>query len=169
MIVGNLDIFAIESEMTEVYSRISSRALGFFVIYVGGRLFGVRERSASMLACSFDEVSNRFQRRGKHVIPALNNIDAHSIAQAYLDGRFRKTARTDYLGLSKKEFADSLDENDVVRAPDGDEAFDDGSHVLQFDVDNRVRLIAFVNTEFSEEVGTTLREQWIEAEQFYSL
>ena len=31
----------------------------------------------------------------------------------------------------------------LVSAPDGDEAFDDGSYVLQFDVGDRVRLIAF--------------------------
>jgi hypothetical protein len=31
----------------------------------------------------------------------------------------------------------------ILWAPDGDAAFDDGSYILQFDVDERVRLIAF--------------------------
>ena len=32
-------------------------------------------------------------------------------------------------------------------APDGDEPFDDASYVLQFDVKDRVRLIAFKSSE----------------------
>jgi hypothetical protein len=56
MIVGDPSVFAIESEITRAYERLSFRALGYFVIYVCGRSYGVRAPDATMLACSFDAV-----------------------------------------------------------------------------------------------------------------
>jgi immunity protein 42 of polymorphic toxin system len=37
MIVGNPSIFAIESQITKAYESLSMRALGFFVVHIGGR------------------------------------------------------------------------------------------------------------------------------------
>jgi hypothetical protein len=54
-------------------------------------------------------------------------------------------------------------------APDGDEAFEDGSYVLQFDVKNRVRLIAFKSDHsYSYDPGT-LSDVWLAAEEFYGI
>ena len=52
---------------------------------------------------------------------------------------------------------------------DGDEGFDDGSCVLQFDIEAEVRLVAFsraTNTIFDPD---SLREVWIIAEEFYAI
>ena len=51
-------------------------------------------------------------------------------------------------------------------APDGDEAFDDGSYVLQFDVDERVRLLAFKRPDAFVDAGS-VREVWLAADTYY--
>jgi hypothetical protein len=63
MIVGEPQIFAIESGISRAYARLSLLALGFFVIHVGGRRYGVYEEEATMLANSFDEVRRRLSHR----------------------------------------------------------------------------------------------------------
>jgi hypothetical protein len=59
MMIGNPGIFAIESEISRAYERLGLRALGFFVLHVGGRRYGVYEPEATMLANSFDDVQER--------------------------------------------------------------------------------------------------------------
>jgi hypothetical protein len=66
MVIGNPSVFAIESGITQAYESLSLRALGFFVIHVGGRRFGVYESDATMLANSYDTVQTRVARRGGH-------------------------------------------------------------------------------------------------------
>ena len=48
MIVGDTQVFAIESEITEAYASLGLRALGFFVIHVGGSRYGVYDPNATM-------------------------------------------------------------------------------------------------------------------------
>lgn len=169
MIVGDPSSFAIESEIAKVFSINSQLALGFFVIHVSGRTFGVREPEASLLGCSFFEVKSRLARRGTHCFPVLDDIAASSVADAYLDAIYRETPRTAYFGLSREGFADAMYASAIAWAPDGDAAFDDGGHVLQMDVGGKVRLIAFENTGVREELAISLREEWLEAELFYDV
>ncbi len=39
--VGNPKRFAIESGITQAYARLCFRALGFFVVYLQGNIYGV--------------------------------------------------------------------------------------------------------------------------------
>jgi hypothetical protein len=55
----------------------------------------------------------------------------------------------------------------IVWAPDGDAAFDDGSYVLQFDVGDRVRLVAFESSEGCLYDPSSLIDQWLPADDFY--
>lgn len=169
MVVGDRMSLAIESTITQAFPNLSQRALGYFVIHIGGKAYGVREPDASMLGCSFEAVNDRLRRRGTHQVPFLSTIGAPLIAEAFLDVMYRQTARVDYFGLPVAKFTDILHGNAIEWAPDGDEAFDDGSHVLQFDVGNKVRLIAFVNTESPEDVGGTVVEEWLDGEVFYGV
>jgi hypothetical protein len=57
----------------------------------------------------------------------------------------------------------------LVWAPDGDEAFDDGSYVLQFDVENRVRLIGFKSDDTDRYDPATLKDIWLSSDDFYSV
>jgi hypothetical protein len=169
MIVGDTKFFAIESSITRAFPSLSQRALGYFVIHIGEKLYGVRESDASMLGCSFSGVNDRLLQRGTHQIPLLSTVEAALIAEAYLEAVYTETERTDYFGLPKTKFIDVLYKSAVVWAPDGDEAFDDGSHVLQFDIGNKVRLIAFINTDAPGEMMSTIAEQWLDAEVFYNV
>lgn len=54
-------------------------------------------------------------------------------------------------------------------APDGDAAFDDGSYILQFDFEDRVRLIAFKSDQGYSYDPATLSEVWMPAEAFYQI
>ncbi len=170
MLVGNQRIFAIESSITRAYQRLSQRALGYFVIYVAGRIFGVRSPEATMLACSFDSVGQRLSRRGLHCVPFGAETNASAIAEAvrattYDDDRPGET----FFGLSADEFREVTTANGIVWAPDGDEAFDDGAHVLQFDVDDKVRLIAFINEGSKEITASTVVEIWLGADEYYKI
>lgn len=169
MIVGDCCVFAIESKITEAVERLSQLALGFFVIHVGRHAFGVRKPDASMLGCSFGEVEHRLQRRGTHLLPMLADVAAVDVAAAYLDAIYRDHPRTDYFGLSQHQFTDALYSSGSIWAPDGDEAFDDGSHILQFDVGSRVRIVAFINTKSPDDLAGTISEQWMEADLFYAI
>ncbi|MGV1949361.1 Imm42 family immunity protein [Agrobacterium vitis] len=169
MIVGDCRVFAIESDITDAMESPSQLALGFFVIHVGGRIFGVRQHDASLLGCSFNHVEHRLQRRGTHVFDRLADVKAADVAVAYLDALYRDNPRTDYFGLSQHQFVNTLHSSGSIWAPDGDEAFDDGSHILQFDVGSRVRIIAFSNAESLDDLSDTVREEWMDADLFYAI
>ena len=169
MIVGDIGVFAIESAITEAFRSDSQLALGCFVIHVDGRSYGVKEPNASIMGCSFDEVGRRIQQRGSHSMSVFANVSAQQIVESYLDALFGNSPRAEYFGSSREGFVEALYSNAVTWAPDGDEAFDDGSFVLQFDVESRVRLIAFVNTDSPEDVPPALSEVRRQADQFYGL
>ncbi|MVA23522.1 Imm42 family immunity protein [Agrobacterium vitis] len=169
MIVGDCRVFGIESDITNALENPSQLALGFFVIHVGEQMFGVRKPDASLLGCSFNQVEHRLKRRGTHLFDMLTDVKAADVAVAYLDALYRDSPRTDYFGLSQQQFANTLQSSGSIWAPDGDEAFDDGSHILQFDVGSRVRIIAFSNTESPADLSSTIREEWMDADLFYTI
>ncbi|WEX86797.1 Imm42 family immunity protein [Sinorhizobium garamanticum] len=154
----------------QAYPHPSQMALGFFIIHVGGNAYGVRESDASMLGCSFQEVGDRLVRKGKHRMALGPEHDGRSIAAAYLAAFYREEPEhNDFLGLSLTAFSEALISNAIIWVPDGDEAFDDGSHVLQFDIGDKVRIIAFKNTEDPADMPDTLVEQWLDADDFYDV
>ncbi len=167
MIVGDRSSFAIESSITQAFSSLGQRALGYFVIYVRGKSYGVKRPDASLLACSFEEVGSRIARRGVHQISYLSCTSASLIVEAFLDAKYRENARSDYFGNSLSSFISDFDRSNVQWAPDGDAAFDDGSYIMQFDVGDRVRLIAFINAECPVETANSIEEEWIDGDIFY--
>jgi hypothetical protein len=169
MVIGNPSVFAIESGITQAYERLSQRALGFFVVHVGDRRFGVCESDATMLGCSFDTVQRRVARRGTHTASFAIDPDAAKIADAFRNALYAEDQDEDYFGIPRAEFSKLFDQdsNDLKWAPDGDEAFDDGSYILQFDVKDRVRLIAFKSCEEYIHDPATLSDVWLAADDFY--
>jgi hypothetical protein len=168
MIKGEASIFAIESEITRAFESVSWRGLGFFVIHVAGRSYGIKAPGQSMLACSIDEVQMRIARRGLHQAPfsdraAIDIADAFTRA-VYLDIEDNET----FFGMSATRFTKALYSVSIVWAPDGDEAFDDGSYVLQFDVDNQVRVIAFTRPDALVD-PSSVREVWLPSDTFYAI
>jgi hypothetical protein len=132
--VGDIAAFAIESCISRSYEQPSLRGLGYFVIHLDGKIFGVKSNDATLLACSFDEVNRRIARRGTHSDVFGDELNAARIADAvravlYDAGRQDES----FFGMSSADFQHAVAASEIVWAPDGDEAFDDGSHVLQFD------------------------------------
>lgn len=168
LIVGDPLSFAIESCISQPYENSGQRALGFFVVHVGGNSYGVRAPDATLLACSFDEVQRRVVRRGMHCVNISADADALKVAEAVLAATYNE-ARPDAVlfGMSSDQFRHALASSEIVWAPDGDAAFDDGGHVLQFDVGDRVRLIAFMNPVCRVDGTSSLAEVWITADEFY--
>lgn len=144
MIVGNTGQLAIESGITHAYDGPGFPALGYFCLHIGGQRCGVFDPEATMLGNSLDEVERRFLNRGSHVTPFASESDGRAIA----DSVYRAIYAWDqedkqFFGIGHADFKAMIHGTRIMWAPDGDEAFDDGAYVLQFDVGDRVRLIAF--------------------------
>lgn len=167
MIIGDPTTFAIESGVTRFYDRLSFRALGYFLIHINGQCFGVRAPDATLPACSFQEVGRRLARRGSHITPFATEAggeiaDACGIA-IYADENEDKRA----LGTSQADLSKIFRSHHLKWAPDGDEAFDDGSFVLQSDAGDRVRLIGFKSEADYCHISATLADLWLDASVFY--
>jgi hypothetical protein len=170
MLIGNPEEFAIESEIKDVYPKLSLRALGFFAVHIKGRIYGVRKPDATLLANSFDAVERRIKLRGQHNIPSVRTLSAKEIVEAFSTarhGEFPQDQR--FLGAPLSQFEQTIYAREIMWAPDGDEAFDDGSYILQFDEGNEVRLIAFVNQDALAETVSTISEQWLDAGRYYGV
>lgn len=167
MIIGNKSKFAIESIITEAYERLSFRALGYFVIYVDNIKYGVDRPDASLLACSFDEVENRLLKRGLHTAPFSTELSANKIADAVCKSIYSEEQENEYFfEIPRDNFYDIIVANKLIWVPDGDEAFDDGSHILHFDVENKVRLVGF--KRYGNDISN-LTDIWLNADEFYTI
>src|ERR1700694_653921 len=169
MIRGDASTFAIESRIAHAYERPSLRGLGFFVIHVAGRRYGAYAADATILANSFDEVQTRLFNRGKHVAFFADDdggkiADCTSLA-LYGEGQDGKQ----YFGVSEADFREMIYSHNLLSAPDGDAAFDDGSYILQFDIESHVRLIAFQRSADYFHDPSTLSDAWLPADTFYGV
>ena len=170
MIVGDPTRFAIESGITRAYSRLSFLALGYFCIHVAGKRYGVLAPDATMLGCSFGEVEKRLAERGSHVVPFSSESDGGFIGESVYRALYAvDQEELTYFGMSCEPFTSMIYERNILWAPDGDEAFDDGSFVLQFDVGERVRLIAFESAEGYRIAPGSLADHWIDSDEYYEI
>ena len=170
MMVGDPAVFAIESGITEAYLRPSLMALGYFVIHVSGKSFGVKLPDATLLACSFDEVGRRIADRGSHTPPFPFDMNAAAIANAFIRAGYAVHDDSEhFFEMPSPQFRNVIRKRRLEWAPDGDAAFDDGSYVLQFDLGDKVRLIAYVSTPDYLHDPETLREISLNSEDFYGI
>jgi hypothetical protein len=171
MITGDPSVFAIESGISKSFENPRPQALGFFNIHIAGRRYGVYKSEATMLANSFDSVQRRIADRGKHTTPFALEGNPSEIADSFRNAIFSENPSESFFGIPSSEFCKlfSANENDCAWAPDGDEAFDDGSYVLQFDVKDRVRLVAFKSAYKCSYDPNTLSDVWLAADDFYDV
>ena len=171
MIVGDPGTFAIESVITEAYEYPGLMALGYFVIHIGGRSFGLKELDATMLACSFDEVARRLAKRGSHNPPFPIDSSAGRIANAFIRAVYEPTHEDgeQFFGIVAPEFQKAITSGRLEWAPDGDAAFDDGSYVLHLEDLKNVRLIAYMSTPAYLYDPKSLREIWLPIDDFYAI
>jgi len=170
VIIGNKSNFAIEFGITKAYAELGLFALGFFTIHLSDIRYGVYEPDTTALGCSFDEVRERFLHRGKHIAPFATEPDAHKIAVAFSDAIYAPDQENEeFFGLSLESFSKLFYSNKLMWAPDGDEAFDDGSYILHFDLGNQVRLIGFKRDQGHYHDPLTLTDIYLEADEFYKI
>jgi len=170
MIVGDPSRFALESEITYAYDLLSQRGLGYFVIHVGGRCYGIRAWDATTLGSVFDGVSKRIAMRGRHAPSSVCAANSEALATAFSRATYIEHDPEElFFGMRDADFRALLISTNVEWTADGDEGFDDGSCVLQFDVGTEVRLIAFSRATNPTLDPESLREVWIPADDFYAI
>lgn len=168
LLVGNPKTFAIESFISQPFESLGQRALGYYCLYIGGQVYGVRSAEATLLACSYDEVVHRLTRRGTHLLSLACAAHAQEVARAVQVALYEDLPDdTIVCGMSCARLRTELASCEIVFAPDGDAAFDDGSHVLQFDQNEQVRLVAFKTTDDPiVKVGSVV-DITLSADEFY--
>lgn len=170
MLIGNKSSFAIDTHIEEKLESKSLLGIGYFNIILADRRFGVCEVDATTLGCSYDNIVTRINDRGNHVAPFGEVADAHSVAKIFRDVMYINGEDGEpVFDLPRKTFMDLIYNNKLMWAPDGDEAFDDGSFVLHFDIGNDVRLIGFytnVDTYCDEDTLVDIR---ISANEYYGI
>lgn len=170
IIVGDKSRFAIESYVTEYFERLSQRALGYFVIYIGGKVYGNRSAGATLLACSFDAVNRRLARRGTHIVSFGMEESVEKLVYCVHAALYEDCSpQMRFWNLSPEHFYDEIIAHEIILAPDGDAAFDDGSHILQFDQGNFVRLVAFKNSSDVTSGTDCLVDVKMNATEFYQV
>jgi hypothetical protein len=170
MVIGATNVFAIESGITRAYEDLGLRALGFFALHIAGERYGVHAPDASLLACSLGEVEDTLARRGSHSATFAIAVDGGRVADAFRDAIYAPDqGEARFFGMSQTAFTELICAKHLVWAPDGDEAFDDGSFVLRFDVGDRVRLIGFRCGNDYHHDPKTLRDVLISASEYYGV
>ena len=170
LLIGSPATFAIESFMAQVLARPGQRGLGYFCLHVGSKLYGIRSPDATLLACSFDAVVRRIEGRGTHVLAGLDHLDAIAVAQDVHAALYEDLPEEAHpCGMTVIRLSEELYRHAILMAPDGDAAFDDGGHVLQFDLGEQVRLIAFKNPDADETGVHAIVEVRMNAGDFYEI
>lgn len=170
MIFGN-DIFSIESNITEAYIDPGIRGVGYFTISLFKMRYGVYEKDATCLACSFDSIQERIKMKGTHVsYEHFMQGDALEIGKAVRASLYEEVDEENtFFGIAADNIRNSIYEKQLLMAPDGDSAFDDSSYILHFDLDEDVRLIGFKCQDGGQIATETLRDVHIPAVVFYSI
>lgn len=95
--------------------------------------------------------------------------EAGVIADAFRAAVYGEEYGKPYPGFALDQAAQIFISSRICWAPDGEETFDDGSYVLQFDSGSRVRLIAFTLREDGKYDPPTLTDIWLESDHFYGV
>ena len=161
LITGDPSVFAIESGMTKAYERLGFLALGYFMIHIGGKCYGVKEPDATLLAIVFDEALRIVRHRGLHVAPFSAEPNAAHLIESIYKAVFEEPDDELLFGLTNKELISFVNSSRCCWHWFGDEAFDDGSVIYHFDIGDKVRLIA------TSSDNPSVTDQWIDAEVFY--
>lgn len=168
--VGNSERFAIETHVEMVVPKASQLALGYFAIHINGTVYGVREPDATLLACSYDLICSRLGRRGMHLSQLATNYPAEELVRCIQLAIYEECPPGQcLLGMSPSQLLDELTINELILAPDGDEAFDDGSNIIQFDVGERVRIVGFKNWPDEKSQIGSISEIYMPTAEFYEI
>jgi hypothetical protein len=176
MIVGNPNLFAIESEIVVAFERRLFLAYGSFVVHIGGRLYGDKDpKETPLLSNALREVEFHLAERGCHRAPFASEPDAGRIANAFQDCHRNPIWASDeekewFCGFTQAEFLDLTRTHHCEWGDFDHIILSDVSVILQFDVGDRVRLIAFraIEEDWHHDPAT-LANVWLDADEFYHI
>lgn len=173
LLIGDPAIFAVESRIKKAYEDLSQMALGYFVLHIRGRSFGVCKPDATLLSCAYGQTLRRLSRRGLHVAPFSLEPRGSDIIDAIGEALYNPSpTRSSFFGLSAEQFSDFVHSSECQWHRNCDEAFDDGSGILHFDIGDSVRLIADKpprDMQNWNHDSNTLVEVCLKSDDFYSL
>lgn len=161
--------FVIGFEISKVFPEPSLVALGCMSITINGVQYGVADKDASFLACSRDAIEQRIEEAGSFLAPEIDEMDAAELAKCVLIGRYADSESIESLRYNRsKNIYQYVCENQILWIPDGDSAFDDGSHILHMDAHNgKVRLVGWKKDGEISIREDTLQDLWLESSIFY--
>ncbi|MBB4100454.1 hypothetical protein GGR46_004026 [Sphingomonas kyeonggiensis] len=168
ILVGNPEMLAIESCVDEFVAQKSQMGIGYFLIHVGGRQYGVKKPRACVMGNSYNEIVSRISQDGKHILNSSSKIDSKELSIYILNSIYNRGFEGGVIPSQwSKEIDDNLYANALIWAPDGDSAFDDGSHVVQVDDGQFARITAFINAETQDEFENSISDVILRRETFY--
>ena len=168
IVLGHSDSFMLDTCVSLIYpgNRIS-KSLGWFNIWISGHRYGCHEPDSTLLGNSYDRVGAIIRNRGGHT-SALSEYPANDIALRLGGACFGGLEFAEVQGMSSDELYADVIRRRLWWAPDGDEAFDDGSNVIIFDIGASVRLVGFRMTDNAEAV-VDVHESAVPEAVFYDL
>lgn len=164
LLAGRVSRFAIETDVSTYYPANPAMASGKFFLHVDGRRYGVDEPDATCLGGPLRHIQQRISRRGGHLVPFAKEMTAQEIALIFLDSIYGNGCVAKNLGHAVEQVRRVISSRNIDWSSDVDEAFDDGSHVYQFDLGERVRLVACRNREVMD-----ISEVVLPADVFYGI
>lgn len=171
MIFGNVQRFAIETEVTKVYPRDkgqrTQQALGFFIVYIKNHVFGVRSPDATTLGFVECFIRERIEKKNVYAVPWELPQDSAELVNALFTATVREDSNNQFGGLSNSELYEFIIRNDIAWTGSLDEAFDGGDHLLQIEYKDQVQIIAFrVSDEFECALSAEIT---LPASEFYAV
>lgn len=141
MLFGIKEEFAIEFEVKEFYHDKRFIGDGFFVVYIDGFMYGIKEDDAT----SFNAIIGTLKDLMNSMYPEKNLLDKYDdfeLCDKYYDN-YRDIKRYSY--DETKYFVDSYNNinNFIEEWAQMEEAFDNGCFVLQLNETEYVRLLGF--------------------------
>lgn len=153
MLFGDKKVFGIEFEVKELYHNKSFIGDGFFVVYIDGFMYGIREDDASSFGAilwTLKESCSSFI----HMKNPFNNFEDFEICDKFYDANYRSENR--YPEKTKMDYdctylvKPGCDERDgnlanrfLIYWAQMEEAFDDGSFILQINEEKYIRILGF--------------------------
>ncbi len=169
IVVGTKSRFAVETCVSAVFPENRNSLLGYFVIHILGQRYGVYEPDASMLGNSIDVVLSLIENEGFHKLSIAKDFPAETFVRWYMRCFSEyDTPEQRMLGNTGSNLWDEFKRNEILWAPDGDEAFDDGSHVFVLDYESTVRLIGCTYRDYQPIEGT-VESVMLERSEFYGI
>ncbi|MCA9290144.1 MAG: hypothetical protein KDA25_03385 [Phycisphaerales bacterium] len=142
---GDQQRFAVEVRYGSDSARDIGSAFGRFRLWIRGQSFGCPGDSSSCFAPSGESLRQRWRQRGQHhadwvdrerPLAALREV--HELVYLLTDDDLAER------GLQPNRVAEAVN---LMMAPDGSEAFDDGSLVIQWDTDDQVIVAGTIVTD----------------------